>query len=446
MPTKGHLKRSVMPSSVPFTFSSVYQTDALFPASNAQLGDSFVMRDVTGLPVEIQPVQYNPVRGEVKITKYLRIRVVAIGAQVQTPVMVDPSFFSLYQEIFVNFDSTLFLPSNTTGPLVIIYGSKWVTYAQQLQAQKVSLGWDTTIVDVATVGASTAAIKTYIASQYTNKKISYVILIGKDDDIPAPIGKYSYQVCDTCYTFITQDYSIDVFISRISGVAAWEFDQQIKKFINYESQTGSKPYYWQALEIASNQGSPKTDCVRVTDMATVLTAFGYKDINKQCDPTASLTKVISSINSGVSILNYVGHGSGTSWSTTGFDLADAHGLKNEYLNPMVLDASCDNGDFSLTECLAEALMKGNQQVAGSGVISMYSSAPEAEWDPPVDSMDGMLKLITTGQATRVGPVYFGGAMIAYDKWSTSTSGKYLVEGYVLFGDATMGIHTGIQAQ
>jgi len=299
------------------------------------------------------------------------------------------------------------------------------------------------LVDVATVGASTSAIKSYIKSQYNSNKIAYVQLIGKDKDIPAPVGSYSYEVCDTCYTFVTQDYSIDVFISRLSGTVAWEFDQQVKKIIAYETQTGAPDYYYKGLNIASNQGSPYTDCVRATNMKTVLTNFGFKSIEQQCDPTASKTVVINTINAGVSVLNYIGHGSGTSWSTTGFSTKDAHALTNSYQNPVVLDASCNNGDFSLTECLAEAMLKGNQNVAGSGAISMYSSAPTAEWDPPVDSMDGMLSLITTNKATQVGPAYFGGAMIAFAKWSSSSSGKYLVEGYVLFGDATMGLHTGI---
>jgi len=298
-------------------------------------------------------------------------------------------------------------------------------------------------VDVATVGATTTAIKAYIKAQYNSAKISYVILIGKNKDIPAPTGSYSYAVCDTCYTFVTADYSIDVFISRLSGSNAWEYDQQVKKFIAYETQTGSKDYYYKGLNIASNQGSPYTDCVRATNMKTVMTNFGYKTIEQQCDPTASKTVVINTINAGVSALNYIGHGSGTSWSTIGFSTADAKALKNAYQNPVVLDASCNNGDFSLTQCLAEAMMSGNQNVAGSGAISMYSSAPTAEWDPPVDSMDGMWSLITTGKATQVGPAYFGGAMIAYGKWSTSSSGKYPIEGYVLFGDATMKIHTGI---
>ena len=61
------------------------------------------------------------------------------------------------------------------------------------------------------------------------------------------------------------------------------------------------------------------------------------------DPSPSL--VAASLNDGRSILNYCGHGSPTSWGTSGFSNSDVNALTNDNMLPFITSVACNNGEF-----------------------------------------------------------------------------------------------------
>ncbi|MBR4337859.1 MAG: hypothetical protein IKP91_06450 [Bacteroidaceae bacterium] len=74
-PSKGSIPSLTDPSSVPYTFSEVYEKDAFYPAKLASTDAPFLMRDVRGSVVRLHPFQYNPVTGILRVYKKMEVEV-----------------------------------------------------------------------------------------------------------------------------------------------------------------------------------------------------------------------------------------------------------------------------------------------------------------------------------------------------------------------------------
>lgn len=83
-PSKGDLKRTVDPDKVPYTYSPAYAEDAFYPAALTSLQTPFIQRDVRGVALWIQPVQYNPVSKTLRVYHSLKIRVYNSGGTGKT--------------------------------------------------------------------------------------------------------------------------------------------------------------------------------------------------------------------------------------------------------------------------------------------------------------------------------------------------------------------------
>lgn len=246
-------------------------------------------------------------------------------------------------------------------------------------------------------GKGAAAVARFLKLAYAAEGFAHLLLLGSIEAIPSPIGANSKASCDNCYAFITSDHAVDFFVSRVTGEQA---AAQIDKIAKYEMQSSPERFVKTAWGIASNQSDKKpptpthpTDCTRVHGYKSTLLASGlYEKDTVECDPYATTglgkKELIAGLDYGHSLVTYLGHGAGHSWVMTGFSVDDAHQLTNSYKNPIILDGSCNCGDFGHTtppfkhgakKCLAEAMMEGNKDVPGSGAVAMFSSAPTAQW-------------------------------------------------------------------
>ncbi|MCK4596672.1 hypothetical protein KAU04_01490, partial [bacterium] len=78
-PSKGHLPRSIDPATVPYEFDDFYQSDTWYPASNVELSDPFIVRDFRGISLQLNPIQYNPTLGRLRIYRRLVVEVFSAG-------------------------------------------------------------------------------------------------------------------------------------------------------------------------------------------------------------------------------------------------------------------------------------------------------------------------------------------------------------------------------
>ncbi|MFH0733432.1 MAG: C25 family cysteine peptidase [bacterium] len=452
-PSKGNFTRNIDPESVEYTFSNTYKTDEFFPSSNFLLSPPYVVRNLRGVTMQFNPIQYNPVQKQLKICTRLVVEIFNDNSRTaENPLIrnstfkgVTKEFNDVYQTLFANYGNNgleyNFIPE--PGRLLIIYNQ---TYADQIipfYNWKISKGTPTLLAKYPTeTGTGAAALKTYIQNIYNSEEsVTYIILIGEASEIPYLSGVYEGAPSDPCYVKLAgTDAYPDAFISRISPKSATNLTYILDKIKRYETSpyTGTNAsWYLKGVGIASDEGTP-TDWQRCNELRTMLlNDMHFTSVDQTYDPGATSSTVTTNVNEGRSIINYIGHGSGTSWSTTGFSVSSVNALNNGYKNPFIYDVACVNGDFTLTECLEEAWLRAGDMTTPKGAVGAFGASTNASWEPPCDMQKQSMVLLTTRQKMTVGGVCISGLMYAMDINGGSTGeGLKMMEQYHIFGDCS----------
>ena len=112
LPSKGHIKRTVNPADIPYTFADIYSRDEWFPASLASLDKPYILRDFRGQVIEIYPFRYNPSSKTLRVYTSIKVEVIADGPglvnvlQRREPfTMTTPDFDQIYRRRFINYNT-----------------------------------------------------------------------------------------------------------------------------------------------------------------------------------------------------------------------------------------------------------------------------------------------------------------------------------------------------
>ncbi len=459
-PSKGHFTRDIDPESVPYTFDPFYKTNTWYPEKNVSLDVPYIVRDLRGLTVQFNPMQYNPALKELKICTSIRIEVYQdAGVAAVNPLIriqpfkgVSKDFSDIYQSLFVNYGypNYDYVPIPEPGRLLIIYPAAFASTITPFYNWKVERGIPTLLAEYPTqTGSGSAAIKTYIQNLYNSTEgLTYIILIGEAAQIPTLNGVYEGAPSDPCYVKLAgTDAYPDAYISRISPTSAANLSYVLWKFIRYEKypDTGAgAAWYLKGTGVASNEGSPPDWTYANTLRDMLMGQMYFTNVDQIYDPGATSTQVTTALNNGRSVLNYIGHGSGTSWGTTGYSNSQIHALSNGYKNPFIIDVACLNGDFTMGECMEEAWIRAGDSVNAKGAIAVYGSSTNASWTPPLDMQYHAMYLMVNRMRQTVGGICFNGVMYGMDvNGGSSGEGLKMMEQYNIFGDCTMLLTFGL---
>jgi hypothetical protein len=450
LPSRGTLLRNVDPKTVPYEPSAFYQSAEQYPTAFAFADGSFILREIQGQPVQFQPMIYDNKTQTLRVYTKIQVRLDLGNVPVpRAPKALGPDFAGIYESTFLDYNSKDISLRYTTvaepGRMIVLTADAFVTNIAPFVEWKTQRGLKVEVKKVSEVGKTAALIKTFLTNEYKAVgSLTYVILVGDSDTIPTLKGGYESADCDACYAMVAgSDYYPDFFISRISGKTAAQIDTQVAKFIHYERDPDANgAWYSKAIGVASAEGSP-TDYARMETLRSSLEGYGYT-VSKIYDPGASKTTLVQQINAGASLLNYIGHGSGTSWGTTGMSNTDVTALTNGWALPVVIDVACLNGSFvSMDACFAESWLRAGTKDKPAGAIASYAASTNAAWVPPT-VMQGWIvsELLTKEQRYSIGGLYFGGAMKTLDQYpGANADGQMLVEQYNIFGDASLWVRT-----
>ncbi len=463
-PSKGHLTRNIDPSTVPYTFNEIYNEDTWYPENNISLDRPYVVRELRGQTIQFNPMQYNPVEGKLKIFTRIVVEVYKDQAvSVVNPLVrtkpftgVSKEFVQVYKDLFINYGSPDYdyVPIGETGRLLIIYPTVYASNITPFYEWKVEKGLTTLTAEYPTeTGTGSTAIKNYIQNLYDSPEgITFIVLIGESNQIPTLYGVSEGAPSDPCYVKLAgSDAYPDAYISRISPASADNLDYILYKFIKYEKYPDTGPdagWYLKGMGVASDQdgGTGTYDWERMNLIRDMLIEnMFFTTVDQIYDPGATSSQVTAAINDGRSIVNYIGHGSGTSWGTTGFGNSGIHNLSNEYMNPFVWDVACLNGNFTMSECMEEAWVRSGSMTDPKGAIAAFGASTNASWVPPCDAQYHSMFLLTTRDKQTVGGVCFNGIMKGMDLWGGSSGeGLKLMEQYNIMGDCSMMLTLGME--
>jgi len=461
VPSKGHLPRTIDPQTVPYEFDDFYQSDSWYPMQNSELSEPFILRDFRGISLQINPVQYNPATGQLRVYRRLVLEVFSDGPghvnlkrRTKSLARLESDFQSIYRRLFLNYSAAKYTSIAEPGRMLIVCYKEFYPNIEPLYHWKLQKGVPTKVALYPdSTGSGASALFSYIQDEYDSPEgLTYILLVGDVGQIPTNSGTAEGAPSDPCYVKLEGgDHYPDAFISRLSATSSAQVDNQVEKFINYEASpdTGATAAAWyhQGCGIASDEtgGTGMTDWERMELLRADLLAYTYTHVDTIYDPGATASQVTTAVNDGRSIINYIGHGSGTSWGTTDFSVSHVNALSNGHMLPYICDVACLNGNFTMGgDCFAEAWLKAGSPGSPKGGIAHYAASTLADWVPPCVMQAEVIGLLVAEERNTFGGLCFNGVMKGMDAYP-GYYGTKLMEQYNLFGDCSVVMRTDLPA-
>jgi len=464
-PSKGNLYRDVNPADIPFTFDGVYKTDAFYPSEQVRLTEPYVMRELRGIAVQVLPVSVNPVQETVRVYHQLVIKVYADGKDDHESVLPGPptritdSFVNIYKDHFINYDyyDTRYPDITELGSMLVICYPDFMTAMQPLVDWKNQKGLPTTIIPSTNAGADGNAVKTFIANYYENNPTTaFILLVGDSALVPFITYNGGYNNSgpqDPSYAFIVggaNDCYPDLLIGRISAQTIAQVTTQVEKTIHYERDINTDDSWIpNATGIASNGGPGhhgEYDFQHVANIRNILLAYGYETVDAFYETQGATASMVSTaINAGRSYINYTGHGDTQNWVSPNYTNSHVNMLTNNFMLPFIISVACNNGKFNAPQvCFAEAWMNATNSSTGeyTGAVSTFMCSILQAWNPPMDTQDKVVELLTTGQKRSIGALVYNAQSAMLDV-NNNNSGKEVMRTWILFGDPSLTIRTKV---
>ena len=458
-PSKGVLTRDIDPATVPYTFSPAYDSDEWYPAELAYTVGPYVMRDVRGVVVVVNPFRYSPSTRTLRVYDRVVVEVSRSGpgrvnVLSERPARLSTEFRKIYERHFLNFDwgTRSRYPSveEAGSMLVICYDDPgFLSAMQPLVDWKNQMGVPCEMVTTTEAGGTAAAIDAYITQYYNDNGMTYVLLVGDAAEVPTLTAAGGSS--DPSYATITPDMYPDIFVGRFSAQTVSQVQTQVLRTIEYEKlpQAGAD-WYHKGMGVASDQGpgdDGEYDYQHVDNIRDDLLAFTYTDVDQIYDPTGTASMVSSGLNEGRGIINYTGHGSTASWGSTGFSVSHVNALTNDNMLPFIISVACVNGQFTYPTCFAEAWLRATDGLEPTGAIGTYMSSINQSWNPPMDAQDEINDLLVGTAASGVkrtfGGLCYNGSGHMMDEYGTDGEDMFLT--WHIFGDPSLRVRTDTPA-
>ncbi len=335
---------------------------------------------------------------------------------------------------------------------VIVAHRDFLESVKPLQSLRESQGLKVTVVDVEDVydefgygDKSPQAIKDFLAFAKTNWRTPprFALFVGDASLDPKNyLGRGDYDfvptrlvdtllmetVSDEWLADFDGDRLAEMALGRLSVRTAGEGSRIIGKIVSYDSGPGSRD-----ILLVSDLN----DGIDFLSSLVEVRRLVPPDVNvAQIDrgalgTTAAKSALIESLNRGLGIVTYFGHGSVDQWRGNLLTSADAGALANGEMRPVVLAITCLNGYFQdpILESLAESLLKAER----GGAVAVWASSGMCDAGPQAFMGQELFRVIFPSDGSRRGALTLGEAVMRA-KNSINDSDVRLT--YVLFGDPT----------
>ena len=467
-PSKGNFDRTIDPASLPYKFGPQYNRNEFFPKNTSSLRQPYIIRDFRGQTVLINPFSYNPVTKTLRVYYDITVQLTENGiSNINTtadvsPEKTDVSFKNLYKRHFLNYQvsANRYEPVDEHGKMLIIAYGDFLDGMGDYIDWRTKTGTEVEMVDVATIGDA-AAIKTYIANYYNDNGLTFVLLVGDAQQVPSSVigGNDS----DVDYSYVVgNDHYPDLFVGRFSAENTTHVATMVQRTIDYERYPmGGLDAAWfnDAIGIGSNDSQVGDDNehdyehirnIQNNKLIPFTYEYAYElfggsqggeDEPGQPNPS----QVAAAVNSGGSIINYTGHGSTTSWSTSGFSNNDINNLTNTDKLPFIISVACVNGNFVGSTCFGEAWTRAEDNGEPTGAVATIMSTINQSWNPPMrgqDIMNDILTELEDGNIKRTfGGITMNGCMGMNDAYGSN--GDEMTDTWTIFGDPSIMVRTDI---
>jgi len=450
IPSKGNLYRNVNPDDISYSFGEVYNNDEWYPSELTSIREPYILRDFRGTVIELNAFRYNPVSKVLRVYTSVTVEVVQDGPG-ETNVLsrtepfskVTPDFELIYRERFINYNTgtLLYTPIIEEGSMLIITDDSFHDEMLPFVEWKMQKGIFTTIIDISEIENNSYAITSFIQDFYDTTDLAWVLLVGDAAQIATPYA--SGGSSDPSYAKVAgSDNYPDIFVGRFSAENVSHVQTQVERTINYEKYPQTADWYHQGTGIASDQGPGhhgEYDNEHMDLIRNDLLHYNYTLVDQIYDPNANSSMVANALNDGRSIVNYCGHGSNTSWGSSGFSNTNVNALVNDSMLPFIISVACVNGQFDGYTCFAEAWLRATNGGVPTGAIAVYMSSINQSWNPPMYGQDEAVDLLVADSMSTFGGICFNGSCYMIDV--EGNAGVEMYDTWHIFGDPSVQLFT-----
>lgn len=468
-PSKGNFTRDIDPETVAFTYGSAYSRDGFFPTTQAWMRQPYIFRDYRGQALVINPFAYNAVTKTLRVYYQIELEVYENGISTvnvrrgsASNNVIDADFSKAYARHFLNYSNgSRYTPLEEQGKMLIISHGPFMETMQDFVAWKKTIGVPVEMVDVSTIGTNSTAIKNFVADYYATNGLTFLLLVGDHAQVPTITSGNLGGPSDPAYGYLEgNDHYAEVFVGRFSAENVAQVETQVTRSIEYEKNPDvNTDWFSKGFGIASSEGTGDNgeyDWEHMRLIRTDLMGFTYTAVGELYDgsrggedqpgnPSSSM--VAAEVNAGRSIINYTGHGSQTSWGTTGFSNSGVNGLNNNHMWPFIISVACVNGDFLNNTCFAEAWLRANNANGPTGAVATLMSTVNQSWNPPMrgqDEMTDILCELKEGNVKRTfGGISVNGCLQMNDSYGAA--GIEMTDTWLIFGDPSLMVRTAAPA-
>ncbi len=457
-PSKGNITRNINPTSIKPLKDDIYKSDIWYPSSNVIASNQYLIRDLSGVAVQIYPFQYNGMKEELRIAEKIVFSIIGTqkGRIRNNKDHNSKTFNNIFKNNFINYNSRA--NGVTDGDkMIVITPLKYKEAVSDFIKWKNQKGFNTTVhIYPDETGTDGKQIKNFLKDKYTNEKISYVMIIGDDQDVPS----YRYWVPDFLrygepYDSIVpadphlvmvsgdDDYA-DLIIGRITADNEEEVKTVLNKTIKYEKYPDPNgKWYEKTIAAASNEGSPIKDMEWMKDsVIPELKSYGYNVLGEIYQGEGKTVSELSGyLNEGASLFNFNAHGEFDgfgfyeNWKPADFWFTSEHvkKLTNGDKLPIVIPLACNIGQYAHREGVAEHWIEH----PNGGAIAILASTPIMDWHPCQRALVEINRLITKEAYNTFGAYFYNGEVKMIDEHTAFA--RKTANTWVYLGDPTLQI-------
>jgi gingipain R len=468
LPSRGAISRNQDPATIPYQIDPQSLVNVFYPETISVAEEPYIIRDVRGTTVTVYPFQWNAVTQTLRIYTKMTVTLTENNQPATNPLLKENSnpireMRGMYKSIFINYvEPRIPLTMAEYGDILVITTSRDEDAIQPYIDWKREKGYN---VEKEVVATGTN-VKTLIKDKYdANENLMYVLLVGgwneiKSDMVSCWLGSGPTDPMLGDVVGNASDYRPDISIGRMSANNSAQVTVQVNKAIQYERNPNMDAGWYEAfIGIGSNLGpgdDGETDMLHIQRiyterLQTPIFTYNTHYQNYGSNPPAST--LVGHVNAGASTMAYCGHGSETSWGTTGFSNSHISTLTNGEKLPFIVSVACVNGAFHNSyDCFAEAWLKKEN---GGAVVTWMSSISQP-WNEPMRGQDYFYDILSGGfdysqypgqngintdeQRTHWGSIAVNAANLMLSE-SPGTDDKYTVRTWTTFGDPNLQLRT-----
>ncbi len=416
--------------------------------------------------IRISPVRYNPVAGKIEVITKATILLTGKGGD---PEILKSTSMPEAGALDDGYNLNDVIPGFSQGPqhMIILTDTIFRPFLTEFLKWKRRKGIETTVLYKGAnyAGTTFETMKESIRTEYNNLSTSgsapsYLLIIGDLGIIPRSGG--TLNISDLYYAEMDggADYIPDMYYGRLPVADTTRLKTLLSRLIRYEKNDfgTDTSFLKKTITTAGNDGGYATYMNGQVNYAASnylnqsASILNHKFLYPQSYSSDDSIKTL--INSGVSFINYTGHGDPGGWLDPVFKVSDVIAMTNNNKPPFIITNACRTAQINVSPNFGVELVTHNQ----AGAIGFIGCTNDSYWledyywsvgvgtpvEEPLYNETGLgiydrlfhkMGESPSDWYITMGQINFAGNMAV--SASTSPRKKYYWETYILLGDPSI---------